>query len=296
MIAGWEGIDEFVTVAEAGSFTAGAAVFGASVTHMSRVIGRLETRVQAQLFHRTTRSVRLTDTGRVFLDHCQRIVMERDEAIAMISESGEPQGELRLTCSTALGERFVAPIVRRYCEAHPKIQVTIELSNRLVDLVAEGFDLAIRTGTLADSRLIGTRIAARTLFTCAAPRYLDGAGRPRHVTDLAGHQCLTGSGTNWHFKVGGREHVFRPKGRWRCNSGAAVAEAAIAGMGLCQLPEFYILPHLATGDLELVLDQFRPDDEPIWAVYPQRRHMLPKIRRLVSLLAEELPSALRSEV
>ena len=113
------------------------------------------------------------------------------------------------------------------------------------------------------------------------------------MQDLAGHQCLTGTGTNWYFKVGGREHIFRPKGRWRCNSGAAVTDAAIAGMGVCQLPEFYILPHLATGALELVLDQFRADDEPIWAVYPQRRHMLPKIRRLVTRLAEELPLALR---
>lgn len=292
-MSGWDGIDEFVAVADAASFTAGAAIHGASVTHMSRAVARLENRLQTQLFHRTTRMVRLTDTGRVFLDQCRRIVLERDEAIAMISESGEPQGELRLTCSTALGERVLSPIVRRYCDAHPKIQISMELSNRLVDLIGEGFDLAIRTGALTDSRLIGTRIAERTLLTCAAPGYLKAAGRPRHFNDLGDHQCLTGSGKSWHFRIGGRNHDFRPKGRWQCNSGTAVADAAVEGMGVCQLPEFYVLPHLATGKLELILDNFRPNDEPIWAVHPQRRHMLPKIKGLVDMLTEQFAVALQ---
>lgn len=295
MRVGWEGIEEFVIVAEAGSFTAGAAIYGSSVTHMSRAIGRLETRVEAQLFHRTTRSVRLTNIGRTFLEQCQRIMLERDEAIAMINETGEPQGELRITCSTALGERFVAPIVRRYCEMHSKVAVSIELNNRLVDLIAEGYDIAVRTGSLTDNRLVGTRIASRTLFTCAAPRYLQQHGRPNRPVDLQRHQCLTGTGTSWHFIDSGRPYIFKPHGRWRCNSGSAVADAAIAGMGLCQLPEFYVLPHLLTGALELVLEDFRAEDEPIWAVCPQRRHMLPKIKGLVKLLSEELPSALRPE-
>ncbi|MBZ9649805.1 LysR family transcriptional regulator [Sphingobium sp. 3R8] len=288
----WEGIDEFVAIAAAGSFKAGAEALGLSTTHMSRAIAALEARVQAPLFHRTTRTVRLTDTGRVFLDHCSRIVAERDEAIAMISEGGEPQGDIRITCSTAMGERFIAPIVRRYASSHAKLRISIDLTNRLVDLVGEGYDLAIRTGQLAESRLIGTRIASRRLHTCAAPAYLDRQGRPGKPGDLSRHECLVGTSPLWRFQRGGRAESIRPKGRWRCNSGGAVAEAAIAGMGVCQLPEFYLLPHIASGALEEVLDDFRPDDEPIWAVYPQRRHLLPKISGLLDLLRAELPAAL----
>lgn len=293
-MSNWDGIDEFVAVATAGSFGAGARALGVSATHVSRSIMALEQRVQAQLFHRTTRTVRLTDTGRVFLEHCARMVLERDEAIALINEEGDPQGELRVTCSTAMGERFVAPILWRYAMAHPRLSITIELSNRLVDLVGEGFDLAIRTGSLADSRLIGTRVASRTLYTCAAPSYLEKAGAPEDVEDLTGHECITGTSTTWHFKASGREILYRPKGRVRCNSGQAVIDACLSGMGICQLPEFYVLPLLESSALSPVLDPYRPDDEPIWAVYPQRRHLLPKIRNVVELLRQELGRAMKT--
>src|SRR4051794_12664467 len=121
----WDGIDEFIAVATANSFTRAAKIIGMSPTHVSRAIIALEERVQAQLFHRTTRTVRLTDTGRVFFERCARISQERDEAIAMIGEQGEPQGDLRVTCSTAMGERFLAPIIRRFATQHPKLNVTI---------------------------------------------------------------------------------------------------------------------------------------------------------------------------
>lgn len=294
-MAGWEGIDEFVAVATAGSFRAGAQALGASTTHMSRAIARLEMRVQTQLFHRTTRVVHLTDAGRIFLEHCRRIVMERDEAIALINEGGEPQGELRVTCSTAMGERFVAPLIHEFTRQHRKLAVNLHLTNRLVDIVGEGFDLAIRTGHLADSRLIATRVASRTLLTCASPEYLREKGYPRQVGDLKAHACLIGTMPNWHFKSGKAAEMFRPKGRIRCNSGTAVVQAAISGLGICQLPEFYVIPYLSSGRLELVLNEFAPDAEPIWAVYPQRRHLLPKVSHFVSLLKDRLASELAGQ-
>lgn len=153
----WDGIDEFIAVATTRSFTRAAKAIGMSPTHVSRAIRTLEQRVQAQLFHRTTRTVRLTDTGRVLFERCERIAQERDEAIALISQQGEPQGELRVTCSTALGERFVAPILRRFAMPHPRLSISIDLTNRVVDLLAEGYDLAVRTGHAADPRLISTR-------------------------------------------------------------------------------------------------------------------------------------------
>lgn len=287
----WDGIDEFIAVATASSFTRGAKAIGMSPTHVSRAIMALEQRVQAQLFHRTTRTVRLTDTGRVLFERCERIAQERDEAIALISQQGEPQGELRVTCSTALGERFVAPVLRRFAMPHPRLSVTIDLTNRIVDLVAEGYDLGVRTGHAPDPRLISTKIASRTLYACAAPSYLARAGRPAKVSDLAHHECIIGTSTTWQFNVDGDEVVHHPSGRFRCNSGHAVIEACISGLGVCQLPDFYILPYLKHGMVELILEECQPDDEPVWAVYPQRRHLLPKIRLAVECLRHELSTA-----
>ncbi|MCP1470242.1 DNA-binding transcriptional LysR family regulator [Sphingobium sp. OAS761] len=289
---GWAGIDEFVAAALAGSFSAAAGRLGCSVTHISRSVARLEKRLDARLFHRTTRRVTLTDTGQTFLRQAERLVAERDEAIASVTSTGEPQGALRITCSTAMGELFIAPIVNRYAALHPRLSVTMELTNRLVDLIADNFDLAIRTGAMADSQLIRTRIASRSFSSCAAPVYLDRRGRPRTPEDLAGQDCLLGSTSTWHFSVDGRDVIYRPRGRLRVNSGRAVLDAALQGMGICQLPEFYVLPYLRTGALEPVLEDSRPRDEPIWAVYPQRRHLLPKVTALVAMLRRELPKAL----
>lgn len=294
MIGAWDGIDEFVAVAETGSFTSGARVFGSSVTHMSRSIARLEARLQAQLLHRTTRTVRLTDTGRLFLDHCRRMVLDRDEALGMVSTRAEPQGELRCTCSTTLGERFLMPILLRYGALYPQVQLHVELTNRIVDLVAEGYDLALRTGAFDDGRLLRVPIAERAIHSCASPAYLDRVGWPGTIADLKVHRCLVGSASGWHFRVDGREHLFRPQPGWRCNSGVSVADAALAGMGICQLPEFYVAEHLKSGRLVSVLDEFRPDPEPIWAVYPQRRHVPPKVSRLVDMLSAELPLAIQA--
>ena len=293
MIGSWDGIDEFVAVAEAGSFTGGARAFGSSVTHVSRSIARLEARIQAQLFHRTTRSVLLTDTGRIFLEQCRRIVSDRDEAIGLISNSSEPQGELRCTCATTLGERYLMPLIMRYCALYPDVQVDIELTNRVIDLIAEGYDLAIRTGHFTDNRLLRTHVGSRRMFTCASPEYLTRMGSPQTINDLGDHRCLQATSTTWHFTLDGREHIMRPKPGWRCNSGVAVAAAAVAGMGICQLPEFYVADHIRSGRLVIVLEELLPEPEPIWAVYPQRRHMMPKLSRLLEILQKDMAEALR---
>ncbi len=288
----WDGIDEFISVATTGSFTRGAQKLGVSTTHVSRSVMALEQRLGAQLFHRTTRSVRMTDTGHVFFEHCERIAQDRDEAIALISDRNDPQGELRVTCSTAMGERFVAPIIRRFAMRHPRLTVSIELSNGVIDLVGEGYDLAVRTGTITDPRLIATRVASRTLYTCAAPSYLASSGRPRAVEELSNHECIAGTASTWHFRHEDGDLTHKPKGRFRCNSGHAVIEACVAGLGICQLPDFYILPYLKHGMVELLLEDAQPDDEPIWAVYPQRRHLLPKVQQAVDCLLHELGPAM----
>lgn len=289
----WQGLDEFVAIATAGSFSGGAKLLGTSTTRISRVIVQLEARLQAQLFDRTTRSVKLTDTGRAILEQSRRLIAERDDIFASVTAQGEPRGELRVTCSTTMGERYVAPLLRRFAMQHVDLSVDLDLTNRVVDLVGEGYDLAIRTGQMPDSGLIRTRVGSRALLTCVSPAYLKAAPPLESVDQLKDHACLLGSASTWHFKdAQGQAVEFKPSGRWRCNNGNGVLEAAIAGMGVCQLPEFYVLPALRSGELVEVLGGFRPAEEPIWAVYPQRRHLLPKVRGAVSLLKRELAAAI----
>lgn len=289
MIGGWDGIEEFVAVARAGSFTAGARAFNASVTHMSRSIARLEQRLETQLFKRTTRSLYLTEGGRAFFARCQRLVEEREEAIAALNQRDEPFGLLRVTCSYALGERFISPLLREFAQMHSGVQVEIDLDNDVVDIVGQGYDLAVRTGHLEDSRLIATRVAQRELITVASRDYLSRQGKPMRIADLAAHECLVGSAPQWQFRYG---QTWRPDGRWRCNSGSSLLDACLAGMGVCQLPTFYVGEHLAAGRLQTVLDDQRPEDEPIWAVYSSRRQLAPKVTGLVSHLRARLQGLL----
>jgi DNA-binding transcriptional LysR family regulator len=199
---------------------------------------------------------------------------------------------LRITCSIALGERFVAPIVRRFTKTHPRLSVTLDLSNHITDLIGEGYDIGVRTRQVVDARLTGRQIASRPVEVCASPAYLATAGVPNTLDDLKHHECLVGSSHTWHFLERGTPKLFTPRGRWRCNSGPAVVDAAIAGMGVCQLPAFYVREHIAAGRLTRILAEMQGEPEPIWAVYPQRRHFLPKIRNLVETLVFELPEAL----
>lgn len=284
----WDGIDEFVAVATYGSFNRAADALKLSRTQASRAIAQLEDRLQVRLFNRTTRTVKLTPTGEIFLEHCRRLVSERDEALAYIGQTGKPGGVFNITCSVGLGERYIAPIARRMAKDHPKVQVNLDLNNRLVDLISEGFDVAIRTGQLASSSLLATRIAERALFTCATPSYLSCFGIPKTIEELTAHACLVGTTSIWHFRVGTGEHLYRPRPHWRCNNGYAVAAAALEGMGICQLPDFYVQDALRAGTLVPVLAEYAAPPEPIWAVYPGRRHLNPNVTYFLESVHKEL--------
>ena len=285
----WDGIDEFVAVAESGSFSRAAERLRISSSQVSRQVAALEDRLQARLFYRTTRSVTLTEAGRSLLDRCQRLIEQREEALQAVNDlQAEPKGLLRLTCAVAYGEQFVVPLVNDYLAMHPQLSVAVELTNRTLDLVHEGVDLAVRLGRLTDSSLVATRIAPRVMHLCAAPSYLDRMGTPRGLPDLSGHECLIGTADTWSLDDGGQEWLFRPRGRWRCNSGTAVLDAALRGFGLCQLPDYYVVEHLKAGRLVSLLPEHRPPNTAVWAVYPPQRHMSPKVRLLIEHLKEGL--------
>ena len=285
----WSGLDEFVCVAELGHFSGAAQRLGVSSSHISRQIARLEDRLQTRLFYRSTRRVTLTEAGRTFLQHCQHLQDARDEAIQAVTDlSSEPKGLLRMTCSVAYGEEFIMPLVNEFMQQYPQLRIEMALTNQTVDLLHGQFDLAIRLGRLQDSRLVATRLAPRRMFLCAAPAYLDHHGAPHSLSELPRHNCLTGSTDTWTFLESGREIPVRIQGNWRCNSGRAVLDAALRGFGLCQLPDYYVQEHLRSGALRSLLTQHQPPHTAVWALYPQQRHLSPKVRKLVDHLKSGL--------
>lgn len=284
-MGGWDGMEEFLAVAEAGSFTRAAARLRLSPSQISRSVAQLEERLQARLFFRTTRRVALTESGQILLSHCQRLQEERDEAFRAIGDvQGSPQGLLRMTCAVAYGEQFIMPLINDFVERYPQLHVDVELTNRTVDLVHERFDLAIRLGRLGDSSMVATQIAPRRLYLVAAPAYVARRGTPHSLSELAGHDCLIGTSETWAFDDGGREWLFRPRHHWRCNSGFAVLDATLRGFGLSQLPDYYVRGPLREGRLVSLLDDTSPPHQGVWALYPQRRFLSTKVRQVIDHL------------
>jgi DNA-binding transcriptional LysR family regulator len=283
----WTGIDEFVAVAQSGGFARAAERLGHSTSQVSRSVALLEDRLGLRLFYRTTRHVSLTNAGQRLLERCRKLIEDRDDAISWVTtEESHLSGHLRMTCSVAYGERFIAPLVNTFLLEHPKLGVDLQLTDKVLDLVAEGFDLAIRFGELKNSGLIATRLASRTRILCAAPNYLAQAGIPYELEDLQSHSCLRGETEFWIFNRDGEPYAFKPQGRWRSNSGTAALDAALKGFGLCRLPAFYVQEHIAAGRLVSLLDDFRPPDESVWALYPHRTHVPHTVRLMLDYLQQ----------
>ncbi|WP_435104129.1 LysR family transcriptional regulator [Arhodomonas sp. AD133] len=286
-MARWDSVEAFVSVVQHGGFSAAARVTGASPSYLSRAVSQLETRLGMQLLYRTTRQIRLTDSGRRYFEDCRELIagLEAAERSAQALEAA-PRGHLRLSCATHFGERYVAPALNDFLLRHPQVSAELTLTNRMVNLIDEGFDLAIRLGTLRDSSLVARRLAPRRLYVCAAPGYVERQGAPGSLDELAGHHCLVGSTDYWTFSVGGQREDRRVRGRLRCNSGPALLDAALKGLGLAQLPENYVLTHLDRGDLVEVLGEHAYAQAGVYAVYPWSRYPVPKVRALVAFLVE----------
>ncbi len=285
----WQGVSEFVHVAEAESFTRASKRLGISTAQVSRQVMALERRLTTKLFYRTTRRVSLTEEGRIFYQHCRSILdgLEAAERAVMNLQS-RPQGKIKLTASTTYGEQRILPLVNDFVLQYPDIEVTAHLSNRQVDLVDEGYDLAIRLGKLKDSSLMAKKLAVRTNYLCASPDYLNSHGTPHCLSELTQHNCLRGTLEYWRFRDGDSEKNIRVSGSVRYNSGAALVDAALKGLGIVQLPDYYVADHIQNGNLNSLLDSLREPDEGIWAVYPHNRHLSPKIRLLIDYLAKQL--------
>ncbi|WDE09293.1 LysR family transcriptional regulator [Thalassomonas viridans] len=285
----WEGISEFVYVAENESFTQASKKMAISTAQVSRQISALEKRLNVKLFYRTTRKVSLTEEGRVFYQHCRSVLDGLDEAERAITNlQSRPQGKVKLTAPVTYGERQILPLINDFMLQYTDVEVSAYLSNQQVDLVDEGYDLAIRLGKLSDSSMMAKKLGKRTNYVCASPAYLEKYGTPHSLSELDKHRCLLGTLDYWRFSEAGKEKNIRVSGNLRYNSGFALVDAALKGLGIVQLPDYYVQQHQQSGELVTLLDNYRGPDEGIWAIYPHNRHLSPKIRLLVDYLAQHI--------
>jgi DNA-binding transcriptional LysR family regulator len=285
----WQGISEFVNVAETESFTKASQKLAISTAQVSRQVNALEKRLNIKLFYRTTRKVSVTEEGRVFYHHCRGVLDGLDAAERAITNlQSTPQGKIKLTAPVTYGEQQILPLINDFMQQYPDIEVTAYLSNQQLDLVDESFDLAIRLGNLSDSSLMAKKLTERANYVCASPAYLEKYGIPHSLSELNKHNCLLGTRDYWHFSDAGKEKSIRVAGKLRCNSGFGLVDAALKGIGIVQLPDYYIKEHLINGTLISLLDNYKAPDEGIWAIYPQNRHLSPKIRLLVDYLLAHL--------
>lgn len=288
----WEGIAEFVTVADEASFTAAAKSLDISTAQVSRKITALEQRLGTKLVLRTTRHVSLTDVGVIYYQHCKQLLEGLEQADqAVINMSGVLTGHIKMTAAINYGEKVIAPLINDFMQQHEQLTIDLVLSNERFDLIRDGFDLAIRLGKLEDSSMVARKLDTRVQHLCAAPAYLEKYGVPEQLAQLQHHNCLLGSTDYWRFCHNGKHHKLHPKGSISCNNGNALLDAALKGMGLAQLPDYYVQPYLESGELITVLDKYREPEDGIWAVYPQRQYPSPKVTRLVEFLREEIPKS-----
>jgi DNA-binding transcriptional LysR family regulator len=289
----WDGIEAFVEVVRLGTFAAAAKQLRVSNSHVSRQVAQLEQQLGLPLLYRTTRQIRLTDAGERYYTRCRELLDGFREAESALQELHDrPQGILQLSSATTFGERFIAPLVNDFLRHHPQLTMRLHLTNRQVDIIDEGYDIAIRMGTLQDSTLIARRLCERHEYVVGSPAYFARAPQPHTLSELSRHRCLVGSRDQWRFDVDGVHREIRVQGPWQANSGPALLDATLKGLGLAQLPDYYVTPYLASGELVSVLDAFQCRDAGVWAVMPRHRQHAPKVRQFVDFLVEHIEERL----
>lgn len=287
-----EGFATFATVVDCGGFSAAAERLNVSKSAVSKQVARLEERLGARLLNRTTRRLSLTEAGHAFHQHALRILAEAEEAEQAVTQlHASPRGLLRVSAPMSFGLRHLAPALCRFLERYPDLTLEVAYDDRLVDLLADGQDVAVRIARLADSSMIARKIAPCRRLAVASPAYVQRKGMPLHPADLSGHDCLlytlVASTNDWRFvHADGSRAAAAVSGRLRVNNGDALREAALAGLGIILTPTFIVGDDLAAGRLVRVLPDWEAAPIDINAVYPPGRHLSAKVRVFVDFLAE----------
>jgi DNA-binding transcriptional LysR family regulator len=283
-------IESFASVAVKGSLTAAAHAEGVAPAVIGRRIDALEERLGVKLLVRTTRKITLTHEGSAFLEDCQRLLADIANAEASVSAGGvKASGHLRITAPAGFGRRHVAPLVPQFIAQHPDVSVSLNLSDRVVDIVNESFDCAIRVGDLPDSSLVSVRLADNRRLCVAAPAYLQRAGTPKTPAELSRHQCLTLSSDasqtrGWAFQTDGVVTHLRPSGRLDCSDGQVLHGWCLQGLGIAWRSTWEVEAEVADGRLQIVLDDYAAPPNGIYAVFPQRKHLPLRVRLWIDFI------------
>lgn len=291
-----EDIEAFVEVVEAGSITEAARRLSLAKSVISKRVADLENRLEASLLHRSTRRVQPTDKGAVFYERARAILADLDRAAEAVTDDGDSLvGALRIALPMSLGVLHLAPMLLDFAAAHPRLELALDLNDRMVDIAGDGFDLAIRGGQLNDSALRARRLATVRRVVAASPAYLDRAGRPDSLDDLSGHRAIgyanTGATTLWQFdpENGRGAPISMPLAcTMVVNNGEVIRDAAIAGLGLCVLPTFLVGDAIADGRLEMVLPGVRPTSHGLFALYAPARHVPRAVRAIIDHLVDRI--------
>lgn len=286
----------FVSVVEAGGFTAATERLPISRAGISKHIAELETRLGVRLLNRTTRHISLTEAGRAFYTRCVQILADvADSECVATGLTTEPYGVLRLNAPMSFGIQQLAPRLHRFRELYPKVELELNLNDRFIDVVEEGYDIVIRIAQLKDSSLVARRIAPCRHLLCAAPGYLRQHGMPQSPAELVQHACLHYShlegGREWLLRGPDGEHRIPVRGPLTANNGDAICRAACDNMGIALLPDFIVAESIKAGRLQIVLPAYCPAELHIYAVYPSRKFMSVKVRRFIDFLITEFKTA-----
>ena len=288
----FDDLHAFVSVVEAGSFTAAADRLGADKSAVSRRVSSLEEHLGVQLMRRTTRTLNLTETGRSYYERSARILADLDEAeSAVAQEHGELRGRLRVALPLSFGILHMGPPIDAFSQQHPQVRFDLDLSDRLVDLLQEGIDVAIRIGKLSDSSLIARRLFKSRVVVCASPEYLMKNGTPATPEGLLDHQCLIYSNRRdpeyWTWRDrDGVEQRIRVDVAMAANNGDLLSTAAADGLGIVMQPSFIVHRAIKAGELIPILDDYDWPDTTAYAVYPPTRHLSYRVRALIDFLVE----------
>ena len=283
------GLREFVAVVEHGGFTAAANALDVSASFVSRQVKRLEERLNTRLLHRTTRTVRLTDTGRLYYER-SREILDRLEALEsdMADLQQRPQGLVRMTAPGLYAERYVAPALAEFSATYPEVSIELDTRMQVVDIIAEGYYLAVRMSALADSSLIARRVAKRRVMVCASPAYLERYGRPKEPDELRSHNCLTLPDMPWRFAYPDAIRAVKVRGNWKSDNARTLVTAAVQDIGLVRFADYYMDAECRRGELEIVLQDYEVKDTATWIIYPERQHLPTRVRFLIEFLVERL--------
>jgi len=284
----------FLRVLDLGSISAAARSLDLSVAVASQRLKRLERSLGVRLLHRTTRQLQPTPEGIALADQGRHLVEELDVLTSSLASNAKNiAGTLRVTIPASFGRQYISPLLPQFMARHPRLRLDLDLSDQMRDLVSEGLDLAIRIGTLKDSELVATRLAVNRRVLCASPDYLRRRGTPKQPEDLTRHECLLMSSHResanvWHLRAAdGKTIDVRLQGRLRSNLGEVIRDAAIGGLGIALHSTWHVCEDLRAGRLRVVLPDYQLPDSGIYAVTPQRRMVLPRVRAFVEFLSRQ---------